>query len=126
MILVDTSVSINHLRVNDPRLVSLLERNEVLIHPMVIGELACGNVNNRAELFSLLSSLPQVPVATDDEVIFFVEHHKLMGKGIGYIDAHLLTAATLAAPTQVWTTDRRLLELAAHLGVAYGQSGAGQ
>ena len=121
MILVDTSVWINHLRVANPRLVSLLNRNRILIHPMVIGELACGNVSNRVEVFSLLRSLPQVSDATDAETVFFIERHRLMGRGIGYIDAHLLAAAVMAAPTQLWTADRRLMEVAGELGVAYGQ-----
>ena len=121
MILVDTSVWINHLRVANPRLVSLLNRNRILIHPMVIGELACGNVSNRVEVFSLLRSLPQVSDATDAETVFFIERHRLMGRGIGYIDAHLLAAAVMAAPTQLWTADRRLTDLASELGVAYGQ-----
>ena len=121
MILADTSVWINHLRSKDLYLAVLLDQNQILIHPMVIGELACGNVSNRAEVFGLLRSLPQVPVATDEEVLFLIEYHQLMGRGIGYIDAHLLAAVTLAAPTRLWTTDRRLMDLAGELGVAYGQ-----
>ena len=93
----------------------------MLIHPMVIGELACGNVSNRTEVFSHLRSLPQAPVATDDEVLFFIEYHQLMGRGIGYIDAHLLTSTVMASPARLWSNDRRLMELASELGVAYGQ-----
>ena len=121
MILADTSVWIDHLIVENPHLASLLDQQQVLIHPMVIGELACGNVSNRSEVFSLLRSLPQVPGATDDEVFFFIERHRFMGRGIGFIDAHLLAATTMAAPTRLWTNDRRLMELAVHLDVAYGQ-----
>ena len=122
MILADTSVWIDHLRSEDLYFASLLDRNEILIHPMVIGELACGNVSNRTEMFSDLRLLPQVPVATDDEVLFFIEYHQLMGRGIGYIDAHLLTSTTMASPqAQLWTNDRRLMDLANELGVAYGQ-----
>ena len=121
MILADTSVWINHLRSEDLYLASLLDRNEILIHPMVIGELACGNVGNRTEVFKHIRSLPQVPVATDDEVLFFIEYHELMGRGIGYIDAHLLASTAMASTARLWTTDRRLMEIANELGVAYGQ-----
>lgn len=119
MILVDTSVWIDHLRGVESRLSSLLSDNRVLAHPMVIGELACGNLRNRAELLSLLSGLPSAPVAADAEVLTFIDRHRLMGRGIGYIDAHLLTAAALASPSFLWTSDRRLGEMAERLGVAY-------
>ena len=122
MILADTSVWIDHFRSEDLYLASLLDRNELLIHPMVIGELACGNVSNRTEVFSMLRLLPRVPVASDGEVLFFIEYHQLMGRGIGYIDAHLLASAAMSSPTQLWSKDRRLMELAGELGVAYGQA----
>ncbi len=122
MILADTSVWIDHFRSEDLYLASLLDRNEILIHPMVIGELACGNVSNRTEVFSMLRLLPRVPVASDGEVLFFIEYHQLMGRGIGYIDAHLLASAAMSSPTQLWSKDRRLMELAGELGVAYGQA----
>ena len=122
MILADTSVWIDHLRSEDLYLASLLDRNEILIHPMVIGELACGNVSNRTEVLGHLRSLPQAPVATDSEVLFFIEYHQLMGRGIGYIDTHLLASAAMASPpAQLWSKDRRLMELAKELGVGYGQ-----
>ena len=122
MILADTSVWIDHLRSEDLYLASLLDRNEILVHPMVIGELACGNVSNRTEVFRHLRSLPKVPVATDDEVLFFIEYHQLMGRGIGYIDTHLLASTAMASPpAQLWSKDRRLMELANELGVGYGQ-----
>ena len=97
----------------------LLNENQVLVHPFVIGELALGNLRNREELLSLLGGLPVTPVATDDEVLFFVERHRLMGRGIGYVDAHLLAAATLAGHMPLWTSDRRLLDVAAGLNLAY-------
>ena len=122
MILADTSVWIDHFRSEDLYLASLLDRNEILIHPMVIGELACGNVSNRTEVFSMLRLLPRVPVTSDGEVLFFIEYHQLMGRGIGYIDAHLLASAAMSSPTQLWSKDRRLMELAGELGVAYGQA----
>ena len=83
MILVDTSVWINHLRAEEPRLVSLLNDNRVLVYPMVIGELACGNLHNRGEVLNLLSRLAEIPVIADAEVLFFIERHRLMGRGIG-------------------------------------------
>ena len=120
MILADTSVWIDHLRSEDLYFASLLDRSEILIHPMVIGELACGNVSSRAEVFGDLRLLPQVPVATDDEVLFFIEYHQLMGRGIGYIDAHLLASTAMSSPVQLWSNDRRLMDLATELGVAHG------
>ena len=121
MILADTSVWVDHLRSEDLYLAVLLDQNQIVIHPMVVGELACGNVGNRTEVFSLLRSLPQLRVAADDEVLFLIEYHQMMGRGIGFIDAHLLAAAVMSAPTQLWTNDRRLMDLASELGIAYGQ-----
>ena len=122
MILADTSIWVDHLRSEDNYLASLLELNEIVIHPMVIGELACGNVGNRAEIFGLLRSIPSLPVATDDEVLFLIEYHQLMGRGIGYIDAHLLASVVMTPPATLWTIDRRLMSLADELGVAYDRT----
>jgi predicted nucleic acid-binding protein len=108
MILVDTSVWVDHLRAGEPLLVELLDTNRVLVHPFVIGELACGNLNNRKTVLSLLRKLPTVRPATDDEVLFFIERHGLMGKGIGYIDAHMLAAVSLTGTARLWTRDKRL------------------
>ena len=119
MTLADTSVWINHLRANDPALVKLLEDNQVAMHPMVIGELACGNLRDRERILDLLKKSPQIPVANDSEVLFLIERHRLMGRGIGYIDAHLLAAALLAGPVTLWTEDRRLNDAAAALGLAW-------
>ena len=121
MILADSSVWINHLIDDDPHLVSLLDDDQILIHPMVIGELACGNMRDRDDVMRMLRRLPGIPTATHDEVMFFIERHRFMGRGIGFIDAHLLAAAVMSAPTQLWTKDRRLMALATQLGVAYGQ-----
>ncbi len=112
MILVDTSVWIDHLRRGNHRLTALLDEAGVWTHPFVIGELACGNLKNRHELLMLLGNLPQVTVATDTEVLFYIEQHQLMGRGIGYIDTHLLAASALAGPIKLWTLDRRLATLA--------------
>lgn len=119
MTLADTSVWVNHLRANDPILMSLLDDNQVVMHPMVIGELACGNLRDRERVLDLLRQLPQVPVADDDEVLFLIERHRLMGRGIGYIDAHLLAAALLGDTVRLWTEDRRLRDAAAGLGLAF-------
>ena len=119
MVLVDTSVWIDYLRSEEPNLVYLLNENQVLVHPLVIGELALGNLRNREELLSLLGGLPVTPVATEAEVLLFVERHRLMERGIGYVDAHLLAGVTLAESTLLWTGDRRLLDVAAGLNLAY-------
>ena len=115
MILVDTSVWINYLRSGNRDLELLLNNNQVLMHPFVLGELACGNLERRTELLSLIGSLPPAPVATDDEALFFIDRHRLMGKGIGYIDVHLLVSASLAKPASLLTHDKRLGRIAAEL-----------
>ncbi len=118
MILVDSSVWVDHLRTGEPTLVELLNSSKVLIHPFVVGELACGNLKNRNVVLSLLRDLPAVPVATDEAVLFFIERHGLMGRGIGYIDAHLLAAAVLAGNMQIWTRDKRLCAVAESIKLA--------
>ena len=123
MVLTDTSVWIDHLRINDPELFALLDRRQIIIHPMVIGELACGNLPNRYDVLEQLEGLPQITVATDDEVLFFIEHHQLMGTGIGYVDAHLLTASVLHGETQLWTRDRRMMTVADQLDIMFAPSG---
>ncbi len=119
MILVDTSVWIDHLRTGEPHLVALLERSQVLMHPFVLGELACGNLRRRAEVLRHLGALPRSPVATDDEALCFVEAHRLMGRGIGWIDVHLLAAVALSPGTRLWTRDRRLDAVARTLGIRF-------
>jgi predicted nucleic acid-binding protein len=118
VILVDTSVWVDHLRAGDRTLVRLLENSQVLVHPFVIGELALGNVRQRANLLAELQNLPQAPVASDQEVLRFIELHELFGLGIGYVDAHLLAAVRLSAGSSLWTRDKRLLAIAVHLGTA--------
>ncbi len=108
MILVDTSVWIDHLRSGDEDLTALLNRSQVLVHPFVLGELACGNLANRDEVLGLLKDLPRSPVATDNEVLIYIEQQTLMGRGIGYIDAHLLAAVALEGTARLWTRDKRL------------------
>ena len=119
MILVDTSVWIDHLRRGDDELAAVLDNDRVLMHPFVLGELACGNLSNRRGVLTLLKNLPQSVVASDEEVLAYITRHELMGRGIGYVDVHLLAAATLSA-AWLWTRDKRLHGVAAALGLAHG------
>ncbi len=123
MILVDTSVWIDHLRKGAPALAAALEESRVLLHPFVLGELACGNLKNRGEVLRLLSDLPTAPTVTDLEALGFIERRALMGRGIGYIDIHLLASATLAGTARLWTRDKRLAAVAAELGLAFAEKG---
>jgi predicted nucleic acid-binding protein len=119
VILVDSSVWIDHLRAGNPELATALEAGLVLTHPFVVGELACGNLANRNEILSALQNLSPAPVASHDEVLTFIEARSLTGRGIGYVDAHLLASATLANDGLLWTRDRRLHLLAEELALAY-------
>jgi predicted nucleic acid-binding protein len=116
VILVDTSVWIHHLARAHPELVQELYEGRVYAHPFVIGELALGSLKRRVEVEELLAHLPRAPVASDDEVLSFVRTHTLHGRGIGWIDAHLLASARLSG-SELWTTDRRLLAAALHVRV---------
>ena len=122
MILVDTSVWVDHLRSGLPLLANLLQEGEVLIHPWVIGEIACGNLRNRNQVLELLQGLPAAVVASDSEVLLLIERSNLMGRGIGYVDAHLLAAAKLSR-SGLWTQDRRLAALAQDQGLAGPEEG---
>lgn len=122
MVLADTSVWIEHLRRREPRLLAALDAESVSMHPFVVGELACGNLRNRHELLELFSRLPVAPCATDSEALAFIERRALMGRGIGYIDVHLLASASLAGATRLWTRDRRLAAVAADLDLAYDRT----
>lgn len=119
MILVDTSIWVDHLRDGDARLTDLLEAGQVLVHPVVIGELACGNLRNRTETLGLLGDLPCAPVASDREVLYFIEQHALMERGIGYVDAHLLASVALGDSVRLWTRDKRLRVTSATLSLAF-------
>lgn len=119
MILVDTSVWVDHLRSGDPGLMQLLDQGGVLMHPFVIGELACGSRADRQSVLALLSDLPQAVAADETEVLAFVERHRLHGKGIGYIDAHLLASARLSEGAKLWTRDKRLHAAAGEMGLAH-------
>ena len=118
MVLVDTSVWISHLRQADANLQSLLLAEHVACHPFVVGELACGNLRNRAEILELLRELPQPVVATDAEILRFIETRCLMGRGAGFVDVHLLASAVLDG-LSIWTQDRRLHDAALDLGVSF-------
>lgn len=115
MILVDTAVWIDHFRRGEPELWDALTTGLVLMHPYVVGELACGNLQNRAEILDLLDRLPRAMVATDGEARLFIERHALMGRGLGYVDVHLLASAALTSPARFWTRDRRLASAASAL-----------
>jgi predicted nucleic acid-binding protein len=117
MILVDTSVWVDHLRQGVPLLGDLLTAGEVTTHPFVIGELACGNLTNRAEILRLLTSLPSVRVATHTEALHLVEAHRLHGRGLGWTDVHLLASALLSQAA-LWTRDRRLHAAVKTLGIS--------
>lgn len=119
MILVDTSIWIDHLRQGDELLSELLGMGQVLAHPHVVGELALGNLKDRNLVLDALKDLPQVPVARDDEVLRFIEVNALFGMGIGYIDAHLLGAVRLAPGTRLWTRDKCLHAASTSLDLAY-------
>ncbi len=122
MILVDTSVWVDHLRRGDPGLVALLERAAVVMHPFVVGEIACGSLKDRQSLLELLHDLPGAVIATDDEAMQFIERHRLYGKGIGYVDVHLLASVALTGGAQLWTRDQRLRQVAAAMGFAYSET----
>ena len=117
MILVDTSVWVDHLRRTELELVRLLDNGEVMIHPFIIGELACGNLSNRNELLTLFRNLPQAVVASHEEVMTLIEQESLMGKGLGYVDMHLL-ASSLLSDCKLWTKDKRLVAVVKEIGAA--------
>lgn len=116
MVLVDTSVWVEHLRRGESRLASLLGTAEVLCHPFIVGELACGNLSSRREILGLLAPLPSLRKASDDEVLLFIDRNRMQGKGLGLIDMHLLTSCALAGQP-IWTLDRKLGKAAAEVGV---------
>ena len=120
MILADSSVWIDHLASENDVLASLLASRQLLIHPMVIGELACGNLRDRSAQLNELKDMEAAPSISDSAVLDFIETHQLMGKGIGFIDAHLLASVhRLGDPDKLWTLDRRLLSAAADLNIAF-------
>lgn len=126
MILVDTSVWVDHLRAGHEALAGLLNIGAVLAHPFIIGELALGQIRQREIVLAALAALPRAVVATDAEALRFIERHALFGRGVGYVDAHLLAATRLTGSAKLWTSDKRLHGVADELGLAatppFGQS----
>jgi len=121
MILVDTAVWIDHLSSADPLLQHLLLQRSVLGHSFVLGELAIGSLKRRKTILIEIESLPQAIVASDFEVRHFIESHSLYGRGIGYIDAHLLASVRLTPEAQLWTRDKRLHGIAAAMSIAFNE-----
>jgi predicted nucleic acid-binding protein len=118
MILVDTSVWIDHISVSDPLLVSLLGEERVVAHPFVIGEISLGSLRNREGVLGALLDLPSVPVATPEETFFLIERERLFNRGIGYVDTSLLASARLQPGIKIWTRDKRLKSVADELGLS--------
>jgi len=124
VILVDTSIWVDHLRHGEGHLVALLGDASVLVHSFVIGEVALGSLRNRETVLSSLAGLPTATEASHDEVLHFIDAHALMGRGIGYVDAHLLASTLLTSGARLWTGDRRLAAVAAELDCGYAPAGA--
>jgi predicted nucleic acid-binding protein len=118
IVLVDTSVWISHFRKGNARLQDLLKEGKVACHPFIIGELACGNIKNRQEILALLEALPKTVLAGHEEVLYFIEQHQLLGKGLGYVDTHLL-ASTQLSGYFLWTLDNNLKAAADELNLSF-------
>lgn len=119
MILVDTSVWVDHLQHGNANLANSLVRGEVLAHSFVLGELALGNLRQRTQVLEAMSQLPMAKAATDSEVLEFIARQFLFGRGIGYVDAHLLAAVRLTPGSWLWTLDKRLLAAASALDLSW-------
>ena len=119
MVLIDTSVWIDHLHHADQHLGLLLENEQVMMHPMVIAELALGHLANRQRSLEDLADMPGIPVVTHEELLFLIESSRLMGTGISYVDANLLASAVAHGDTKLWSRDRRLNQTAAIFDVEY-------
>lgn len=119
MTIVDTSVWIDHQRRSEPMLDEFARERAVMMHPLVLGELACGTFSDRDRHFRTWRSLPQAPLHDHDEVVGWIESERLMGRGIGFIDAHLLYSTVRRPGTRLWTHDKRLEGIARRLGVAH-------
>jgi predicted nucleic acid-binding protein len=119
MVLVDTSVWVDHLQRNNAELTALLNRGQVLAHPFVIGEIALGSLQQRSTILEALQNLPACTTATDAEVLNFINANALHGIGIGYVDAHLLAATRLTPTAKLWTLDKRLQSAAGRLGLSF-------
>ncbi|SAL17630.1 PilT protein-like protein [Caballeronia arvi] len=117
MILVDTSIWIDHINASEPLLAQLLGEERVLAHPFVIGEISLGSLRDRQSVLGALRDLPSAPVATPDEIFFLIERERLFNRGIGYVDTSLLASARLQPGIQIWTRDKRLKNVADELGL---------
>jgi predicted nucleic acid-binding protein len=118
VVIVDTSIWITHLRQGSRHLRELLLDAQVVCHPFIVGELACGNIKNRVEFLPLLLSLPMAPTVSLNELLYFIDRHRVMGMGIGFVDAHLLASAHLSR-IPLWTSDRKLKAAATKLEASY-------
>ena len=118
MVLVDTSVWVSHLRDGNAELANLLNDGRVLCHPLIVGELACGNLKDREAILSFLQLLPMSIEAEHEEVLSFIAINRLMGKGMGYVDVHLMTSAVLTG-VSVWTLDKHLAQAADSMHIKY-------
>ena len=118
MILVDTSVWIDHIDRSEPILVNLLLHDRVRIHPYVIGEISLGSLRDRSTVLRALNDLPRVPIATPDEVFYLIEQQQLVSRGIGYVDVSLLASARLEPGVTIWTRDKRLKIIADELALS--------
>jgi predicted nucleic acid-binding protein len=118
MVLVDTSVWVSHLRDGNTELATLLYNGAVLCHPLIVGELACGNLKDRAVILSFLKLLPMCIEAEHEEVLSFIENNRIMGKGIGYVDAQLVASSVLTG-VPIWTLDKKLAQVADSLHIKY-------
>lgn len=117
MILVDTSIWVDHLRQGNPNLSAVLSDGEAVCHPFIIGELACGNLRNRKEILTLLAALPSVPSIDQEEFLAFIDHHHLAGLGLGFVDIHLLASARISG-VSLWTLDQTLKQIATQMRIA--------
>lgn len=120
MVLVDTSIWVFHFREGSINLGKLLQNGEVSCHPFIIGELACGNLHKRSEILSLLQALPSALIIEHEEAMHFIEKNRLMGKGLGYIDIHLLASSVLTQ-IPIWTLDKKLARVSAELGFSFAR-----
>lgn len=121
MILLDTSVWIDHFRQQEQKLKPFLEGNLILAHPFIIGELALGSMPRYDLILRSLEELPKARIATDQEVLWLITQEALQGSGIGYVDAHLIASARLTPETRLWSRDKRLSRVAEALGVGYAE-----
>jgi hypothetical protein len=118
VILADTSVWIDHLRAPNERLLELLDHQQILIHPFVIGELALGSMRDRLRTMFALKLLPPAMISRDRDVVALIDNHRLHGRGIGYVDAHLLASTLITPEALIWSKDRRLMAIARELAIA--------